>query len=208
MGQADGPIRDTLAWYQLPATVIGLEAGGSSPLCWYLCGPAPDGSTMTPVQSVAQSVARYHPDIVITDWGFNVTENYNNPGFDQSAYRRQMLDAEIQIAHIVAQSGAHLYWCDSPQILDSWNNALLDTNADRYNTLPAYGVTMISWRQALDTTDGHYAFWLDVSGQGAWQQVRADDHSHLSPDGADRVAAWTVAAIRNEWDHQVSTAGH
>jgi hypothetical protein len=204
--QADGPIRDTLAWYHLPADVIGLEAGGSSLLCWFQCGPAPDGSAMTPLESVSQSMAKYRPDIVITDWGFNIDSHYDDPGFDQAAYRARLLDAEIQMTNIVTATGAHLYWADSPQILNPWNNGLLDTNADRAFALPPLGVTIISWRRALDDTNGNYADWLDVSGLGDWQQVRADDHSHLAPDGANRVAAWTVAAIRTEWDHQISVA--
>jgi hypothetical protein len=199
MLQAEPAISDTLAWYHLPAEIFDVAVGGSSPTCFYPCD-SPPPNMPTPVEWVQEAVAAYQPDIVLCDWGFNVDQHYDDPGFDQAAYRSATLDAEEQIADVVHDAGVPLYWALAPQIVDPWWNAIIDTNADRAANLPAHGVTIFSWRAALDTRDGFYADSLLEPENGSIVQVRADDHAHLATAGANRVAAWTVAAIRPQWD--------
>jgi hypothetical protein len=173
-------------------------------------GDAPDSLTYVRAQIAA------HPDVdtVVIEWAGacatcdTVGPEYGSPAF--YAAWRAGAHAIIDFLHSVrtpAGAPLHVLWVRSPPMpLDVVDGPQYELRAavamqlsgiDADELGPAAGPVTPDWFAALADTDGQYR--QSLIYDGGTHDVRSDDRVHLSPDGAGRTAAWTVAALSRTW---------
>lgn len=150
-------------------------------------------------------LAERNPDAVVLFLGANDAQGIQTASGPASfgtdawvaEYRRRVAAVMDQLA----ADGRTVYWIGQPVMRDSGYDermALL-TRIYREEAQGRPGIRFLATRTTFAGPDDGYTAYLP-GADGRPVLVRRDDGIHLTPAGADRLAALVLQAIREDWD--------
>jgi hypothetical protein len=138
----------------------------------------------------------FQPDIVLVDWGINTVDSMWGPD-GPSASLEQTVQADMhEVVQMVSAAGAQLYWTTIPWRDDDPAAAAYANDVNSW--IADLDVPLVDWRGAVSDARGSYAQHLESREDHVVRQVRTDDRLHFTPDGIERVAAWTASTLAPE----------
>lgn len=149
-------------------------------------------------------LVRYQPRAVVVFLGANDPQNFIADGTALTFGTPQWSAAYAQrVGAFMAQStqaGARVLWVGLPPMADPALNAEVQVLNGIYAAQAAQhpGVSYLSSWPVLSGPGGRFATYLpDSSGNEV--AVRTPDGTHLTPAGADRLAAAVIGAMNHDW---------